>query len=219
MMQKIKLALLVVSITVFTSLKAQEIPVPTGLKAEYISKGNLNYVRLSWDKKAEGDTLTQGYQIMTNFPPKEKMLIIGKAGTVFLNIYDYQIKSRYSAKYRFAVVGVNNYPTTTRSASSEVVEVITPSSKLPYIQFKEIKNDGNTITATWDYKHNIADMAGFKIYVNGDLLIDQQQLDNSTSEYTWELEKAGSYVFQISAVTENGIESRLSQKRLIVVNE
>ena len=194
---------------------AQEVPVPLGLKATYIPTDSVNYIHLLWNKKNNKDQVTIGYNVLIDFPPEDRLVMLGKAGLVFNNEYYFEVKNSTSAKYRFAVLGVNNFPEIKRSKMSEIIEIITPSTSLPNIKIEEVKVRGEQIVLQWNYQHNIADLKGFRVYVNNELLIDEDEIDAKTHRLFFAYKEKGKYAFQLTAVTETGIESRFSQKRIL----
>ncbi|MDH5367489.1 MAG: hypothetical protein OEW67_10910 [Cyclobacteriaceae bacterium] len=196
---------------------AQEVPVPEGLKGKYISTDSVNYINLSWDHKSTTDSLTTGYNILVNFPPEDKLLILGKAGIVFTNNYNFTIKNNYSSKYRFAIIGVQNFPNVKRSLLSDTIEVITPSIVLPNIEIKELKSRGENIILKWEYDYSIADLKGFRVYVNGNIFADENKISSNTDQLYFSYKENGEFIFQLSAVTNSGLESRLSQQKMIAI--
>lgn len=194
---------------------AQEVPVPKGLQAKYVESDTANYIQLTWESRDAVDELTVGYNVLVNFPPEDRLVVLGAAGLVFKNEYYFKVQSTYSTKYRFAIMGVNNFPTVRRSTMSEIVEIITPSVSLPNIEIEELRLRGEQIVLKWSYPDNIADLKGFRVYANNELFVDEEEIDRNTHRLFFAFKEKQDYVFQISAVTNSGLESRLSQKRFI----
>ncbi|MEP2772958.1 MAG: hypothetical protein ABJH05_12475 [Fulvivirga sp.] len=190
-----------------------QVPVPTGLKAKLIQTDSMNLVQLSWSKKSNKDSVTVGYNLLTNFPPHEELMISQKAGVVYDTSYLYPISNVRGAKYRFALMGLKNFPKVERSEVSDVVEILVPSTVIPHVQLNKVKQDAGKLIVNWGYPNDIADLSGFKIFLNDELLTEIPP-DKRVVEY--EGGETGTYIFQVRAYTNN-IESKPSQKRLIKV--
>lgn len=190
-----------------------QVPVPTGLKAKLIQTDSINLVQLSWSKKSNKDSVTVGYNLLTNFPPHEELMISQKAGVVYDTSYLYPISNVRGAKYRFALMGLKNFPKVERSEVSDVVEILVPSTEIPHVQLNKVKQGAGKLIVNWNYPNDIADLSGFKIFLNGELLTEIPS-DKRVVEY--EVGETGTYIFQVRAYTNN-IESKPSQKRLIKV--
>ncbi|ELR73218.1 hypothetical protein C900_05267 [Fulvivirga imtechensis AK7] len=193
---------------------AQELPPPKGLSASFVVENNERYILLNWEKDA-GDTLTTGYNILTNFPPKEDLLILGKAGVVYKTSYKYKLTNNRAAKYRFAVMGLQNFPRLKRSKPSEVVEVLVPSSSLPNIEIEKAYYKDGAITLIWDYDAFIRDVKGYHVYLNGQLIETIEKPGQML--WTKNFEEKGKYIFEIAAITTSGVLSRKSQKKLVKI--
>lgn len=190
-----------------------QIPVPTGLKAKLVETDSMNLVLLSWNAKSENDSVTVGYNVLTNFPPHEELMISQKAGVVYDTSYLYPISNARGANYRFALMRLKNFPKVERSEVSEVVEIVVPSIEIPHVQLNKVKQDDRKLIINWDYPNDIADLSGFRIFLNDKLLTE---IPSDQREMTYEADGSGTYIFQVMAYTNN-IESRPSQKRLIKV--
>lgn len=193
---------------------AQELPQPKGLSASFVVEGNERYILLNWEKEVS-DTVTTGYNILTNFPPDEDLLILGEAGVVYTTSYKYKLTSNRAAKYRFAVMGLQNFPQLKRSRPSEVVEVLVPSTSLPNIEIEKAYYKNGAITLAWDYHAFIKDVKGYHVYLNGQLIETIEKPGQML--WTKKFEEKGKYIFQIAAVTTSGVLSRKSQKKLVKI--
>ncbi len=190
-----------------------QVPVPTGLKAKLVETDSMNLVLLSWNAKSENDSVTVGYNVLTNFPPHEELMLSQKTGVVYDTSYLYPINNVRGATYKFALMGLKNFPRVERSEMSQVVEILVPSIEIPHVQLNKIKKETEKLIVNWSYPEGIADLSGFKIFLNDELLMEAASSDRSV-EYA--VAEAGTYIFRVKAFTEN-IESKPSQKRLIKV--
>ena len=196
---------------------AQDVPIPQGLNANYIVTDTANYIFLNWAVKESIDEETVGYNVLVNFPPEDKLFVLGEAGLIFKNQYYYEIKTTKAAKYRFAIVGINNFPKIKRSNMSEVVEIVTPSLKLPNVEIQDLKVINEQIILKWNYPYEIPDLVGFRVYANDELLVDEKEIVREDNRLNFAYKEKGNYSFQISAVTITGVQSRLSQKVTIKI--
>ena len=190
-----------------------QIPVPTGLSTELVETDTMNYVLLRWDGKSPQDSLTVGYNVLTNFPPHEELMLSQRVGVQYDTSFLYPIGSVRGGKYRFALMALNNFPKVERSAMSSISEILVPSTQIPHVSLKKVKKEKNNLIVTWDYPNGIADLSGFNIYMNEQLY---KKTSASSRQIKYPLDEEGTFVFQVQAFTDN-IESKPSQKRLIKV--
>jgi len=208
--------LLICIIAVLCASKALgQIPVPTGLSAEVISTDSINFVSLTWNDKSVKDSLTVGYNVLSNYPPHDDLMISQKVGVVYDTTYLFPISNARGATYRFAVVGLSNFPTIQRSEMSMVVEILVPSTQIPYVHLNKVKRDKQRLILNWEYPDSIEDLEGFKILLNDEVVT---MVEATKREIEYPVKGNGSYIFQIQAYTKN-IESKPSQSRLIKVQK
>lgn len=188
-------------------------PAPTGLRGEFEKQGNRQFVRLTWDAKLPGDTLTAGYRLHSNFPPDERLLLEGNIPTIAGNSYRYEVFSPQSAEYRFAVSAVSG--SRAESSLSNVASVVTPSQKIPTPNIWPFTVSSNRITLDWTYDAP-PDLAGFRIFQDGRQVVGETQLGASARQWTSPpLAFNTTYNFEIQAVTTSGVTSKMSIARTI----
>lgn len=198
-------------ITIGISGLAQSVgtpPAPENLRAELIKKGQKQYVRLTWDAKKANDTLTYGYYVFNNFPPRENMYLNGRISLIIQNTTDFEVKGLYGAEYKFAVVAQSAFPDKVRSERSKEVTIITPSKKLPLVKIKEVSRNQNKLTVKWDYR-DIRDLQGFHIYLN-DKIMTATPVDGNSYTLTIPEEVKKKMYVQMKAVSFSGVESQLT---------
>ena len=211
-----RLLLLVGLIMCFAiTLMAQEIPVPQGLEGKVVQEADQRFIELTWQPKASDDAQTVGFNVLVQFPNSDKLLIYQRAGLLYGNSYRFPIYDRIGTTYRFALMGVRNFPELQRSAQSPPVEVQVPSIKLPNIEISNAAYQNGSIRLTWQYNYDIPDLAGYQIYLNSKpLAVAPKDAQNWSKAMT----DTGKYIFEIAAITENKVESRKSQKRLVKID-
>jgi hypothetical protein len=192
-------------------------PPPTGLQGEFEKEGNRQFIRLTWNGKALGDTLTAGYRLYSNFPPDERLLLEGNIPVITGASYRYEIFSPGSAEYRFAVSAVSSRKA--ESGLSNVARVVTPSQKIPNTNIWPFSVEGNRITLNWEYDAP-PDLAGFRIFQDGVQVADERQL--GPPERQWvspPLAFNTAYRFELQAVTTSGVTSKMSIARTITTGK
>ena len=196
-------------------LSAQEVPVPTGLRGEFLATDTTDYVRLTWNAKDENDSITVGYNLLVNYPPNNDLMISGRAGIIYGNTYLYPVNNSKAAVYKFAVRGLTNFPSLKRSEESKIIEVLVPSKKLPFIEIDQFERVNEKIKFTWSYPDDILDLAGFNIYINGQL---HSQVPSNDRSIEIQLLEKGKYIFEVSAYSKTNLESPYSQKKLMRID-
>ena len=90
--------------------------------------------------------------------------------------YSYPIKYPYGANYRFALVAKADYTVGTTSDQTDIVEVMVPSKSLPMVSSLQATKREGTINLSWDYRYEIPDLAGFRIYSKKKVLIREDEI-------------------------------------------
>ncbi|MBK9017120.1 MAG: hypothetical protein IPM82_25390 [Saprospiraceae bacterium] len=192
-------------------------PAPTGLRGEFEKEGNRQFIRLSWNPKSQGDTLTTGYWLYSNFPPSERLILEGNIPTITANGYRYEIFSAKSEAYQFAVSAVG--ARTVESGLSNVVRVVTPSQIIPNTNIWPFSVNGNRITLNWAYDAP-PDLAGFRIFQDGTQVAGEAQLGASARQWVSPpLAFNATYNFELQAVTTTGVVSKKSIARTITTGK
>ena len=120
------------------------------------------------------------------------------------------VDTHTGVNYLFAIALVDNNETAT--IITDTVKVAIPSISLPYLAIWPITTEGRKITINWKYKNNIADLAGFRVYMNNTLLANEQTVGKELRSWTTKELEPGKYTFQIEAITSFGVVSPRSQK-------
>ncbi|UII26437.1 hypothetical protein LVD15_24595 [Fulvivirga maritima] len=193
-----------------TLTHAQDLPVPTGLKAEVIKdeESGERAIHLTWDK-AQSQYENLGYNLLVKFPNGKSLYLYQKAGVIYDTQYDYVFYDSYAAKYEFALMSIVNFPSVKRSAQSETIEVIVPSRILPNIQVKSVEAKDHELSLAWDYE-DILDVEGFRIYANDKLVSTLKGNDKRT--WSKNFEESGKYLLEIEAFTTSGVTKKISEK-------
>ncbi|GAA0894201.1 hypothetical protein GCM10009122_38810 [Fulvivirga kasyanovii] len=209
-----RIFLIIVLFSIGVDCFAQKLPVPQGLTAKVVNHENSRAVVLTWNKSTwHGGEL--GYNLLVKFPDNNYFLLYQDAGVIYDTTYTFEVADSQSSHWQFAVMAVENFPEVIRSTQSEPVDVILPSLSLPNIEISSLKYENGVVTLVWDYSISISDLKGYNIYVNDDLIdtVDKK----GQMAWTDKFQGKGKYIFQISAVSNSGVESSKSQKKLLKI--
>lgn len=215
MFKRTFLILIFTGCVTFTALTQEkiELPTPNNVEAKFITENDTNYIALSWDEvKVEGKNI--GYNVFINFPPNDQLYLYGKAGVVWHTEYKFPVFNAKSTSYKLSVCSIVNFPQVRRSKKAEVVELITPTTKLPLLQLSDFSNEGNTIHLEWSYPKDIQDLKGFQFIVNNSVL---HIISSEERAFFYTFEKEGDYKIVLQAITQNGVQSNITQVRRIVM--
>ena len=103
------------------------------------------------------------------------------------------------------------------SLQTNTITVFAPSKTIVPVNNTYLQIIDSKVKITWVYYgESIPDLAGFRIYQNGELIANEAILTSTTKEWTSiALEKGKKYAFEIVALTTYGV---VSEKRLIQAN-
>jgi hypothetical protein len=184
---------------------------PIGLKAKWVQEGKRKFIQLEWAARNPQDTLTEGYRLYASFPPGETMAWKASIPLIKENTYKYEVFNPYAANFKFAVTAVSKYSDESRLSDS--VQVLSPTTTVPFVGFQPVKVDSNRVTLQWDYE-KLADLKGFRILKDGTAIATENELGPDSRKWVSPaLPYGGTYVFQIMAVTKY---DQLSDKSLPV---
>ena len=180
-------------------------PTPVSLNGKFIQEGSRRYIMLTWNP-VNYENL-QGYMLYHGYT-EDQLGYEQATGIIDSSSVIYEIYKTRSTNHYFAIRAVDNKDN--QSKMSGIVYIKTPSSKIPPINIYPFSKEGNTTILNWEYPDDIADLSGFNIYLNGQLLttVDAQVRAWQSNEL-----QPGSYQFSIEAITESNVSSGISQAR------
>jgi hypothetical protein len=192
-------------------------PRPQHVKAELIVQDKRSFAKLSWDEKAPGDTLTEYYIVFASNPVTGQFMQDIGLPKIKENSFMYELEYGQAAKYKFAIMAVSKY--ITHGDLSDTVVLQSPSAGLPYIKVSSLNADSNKVTIVWTYPE-IWDVKGFRIYQNGNMVANENQVNKSARQFTTPgLKWGASYEFSVQAVTEYGVLSEISMPSTIIIQQ
>lgn len=187
-----------------------EMPVVSGVKAEYVNYGEHRYLNIYWD--SVNIPYHKGYRIYVSYPDKSELLWISDAGDIKDTKFQYRVYNYFGTAYKIGITAVSQFED--ESKMSDTIFVSCPSIIIPNIQLWPYKVDSNVITLEWKYK-SLPDLLGFRIYNNGILLVDEKILSDKIRKWEYKANYNDSYNFQIEAVIQTGSVSRKSSPLIV----
>jgi hypothetical protein len=191
-------------------------PKPANLKGTWIKEKDKTYIDLTWDSKPSSDTLTRGYNLYASNRFDNKLYYEESLPLIVGNSQRYEVYNLKSNVFRFAVAAVSKYNAV--GHFSYTIQVPTPSVSLPTpVIYPYSIDTAQRVMLSWNYDA-IADLKGFRIYKNGNMVSSEYELKKDTRSFvTPPLKLGDTYLFTLQAVTENGIESERSIARDIYI--
>lgn len=184
----------------------------TGVKAVLEKKDNKNVAHITWQAVPGAS----GYYLFSQQLNGTEMIMEGSIGLLKTNFYYYPLTYPVSSKYVFTVAAVNDKDNLI-GEMSERVSVVTPSAQLLRVYFSEFKEvEPKKTFVSWTYNEP-ADLIGYRLYENGELIADEKVLKKGTLQWKSLTKKPGRYEYAIEAVTASGVVSERSLPRLIVI--
>jgi len=186
---------------------------PTGLTAELQKEGKELYVQLRWNKNTDG--LTDRYHLYVSNPVNDEFYHEAGIPTIKDTQYRYKLTYEQAKQYRFCVSAVSAYHV--EGQLSDTAKVMSPSVRLPFLEIENVSLDSNRVVIRWQYE-KIWDLKGYRVFQNGNLVANEYQLAAGVDRFVtpglkWDAE----YSFTIQAVTESGVESRMSLPAKITI--
>jgi len=194
----------------------QSLTAPSGIEAELREANGSYHIHLSWNQANSADTITAGYALFTDhggsyFGREANLQPIQK------EFFNYKVDKNNGARYRFAIAAVDRYQNT--SKMSDTLTVLTPTITLPVMNVWPVQQNAGKVTLNWNYPADIPDLAGFRIYMNNQLIADESSVGPDTNSWTSSELQPGKYTFQMTAVSAFNITSRNSKPRVFVIDD
>lgn len=186
-------------------------PKPLDLRASYLDE----YVTLNW-RSDPLDEVTLDYRVFVKKQGDEKwyQLNLKEIKTDSIRVH---AGSASGHVYTYAICGVSK--DVQYSQLSDQVSVLLPSRYLPRVQVNKFSKDKNTVILNWEYPDYILDVAGFRLYQNGVMVVDESIIDPANRSWRIENLEKKKYNYQLQAVNTNGTESELSTARTFNITE
>ena len=187
---------------------------PADLRGQVIDISGKKYIRLKWDAPIEGYP-AGGYQLYVDAFNSGEVARQSSLPPIRSTIYDYEVYNRFGKKYDFAVSAIDENGT--ESQLSKTISVYIPSKSLPTVNIWPIGQEDNVVTLNWKYSEDIDDLAGFRLYQNGELIKTEKDLPAEAREWKSSNLEPGNYTYVIQAVSKFDVESQKSQPRNFII--
>ncbi|MBS9464356.1 hypothetical protein KIM67_18185 [Flagellimonas sp. 389] len=201
---------------------------PKNLKGKIIKIQGERFIQLTWGEQPHEDIKELEYLLYVSGICKE--LALQASIDIRKNRYNYPVHNRFGKLYQFQIkaqyqserVYVYQFPNKalhekeyeyTKSPMSDTLSVYVPSKDLPKVNIWPISKDGSIVTLNWKYSDEINDLAGFRLYENGKLILSEEKLTAKSRNWKSNSLQPGKYKYQIEAVSKFDVKSELSQAR------
>ncbi len=191
---------------------------PENLKGEIINKDGKQFIHLTWGDEPHDDIEELEYIIFTNGFGDE----MGYLASIDIrkNSYDHPANSLFGRNYKFQVEAeYEKEYSYEKSPRSDTLEIYVPTRELPTLYNLNGSRENNDVTLSWKYSDRIDDLAGFRLYRNGEMIVSEKEIPATSRSYTIKLKIPGKYKFQIQAVSKYGVKTELSQSRTYTLSE
>lgn len=172
---------------------------PENLKAEIVTKDNKQFIHLTWGDEPHDDIAELEYLIyataFSDVLAQQGSIDIRKnsyyhpAPSLFGRNYKFQVEAKYKKEYSYE-----------RSPISDTIEIYIPTRKLPALYNLNGSRENNDITLSWKYSDRVDDLAGFRLYDNGEMIVSEKEIPAASRSYTITLKIPGKYKFQMQAI-------------------
>ncbi len=198
---------------IYTYFPMREPPPPLHLTAQSVTAEKNIKINLSWDAPMSGDTVTASYVVYCYNPSKDEFTQASEHA-VRDHKYSYDLPHTPATMNRFYVTSVSKTGSES-TLTSDTVAVTTPSLALPRPSINMITITGsNKAFVQWQYPL-IRDLKGFRLFRNKEAIATLTADKNAVT--TDELAPGTSYEFTLQAISENGVQSEVSQPYNITI--
>ncbi|MEM7486745.1 MAG: hypothetical protein AAF348_16175 [Bacteroidota bacterium] len=189
---------------------------PESLKGEIVKVNGEKFIQLSWGDETHEDINELEYLLYVSGIGEE--LALQASIDIRKNKYNYPVYNRFGKLYQFQVEALyeKEYESI-RSPISDTLSVYVPSKELPRVNIWPLSKEGATVTLHWKYSDEIDDLAGFRLYENGKLILSEEKLTTKSRNWKSSSLKPGKYEYQIEAVSKFDVKSELSKPRFFTI--
>lgn len=187
-------------------------PVPVNLVGKYLAGSDQDYIELNWNAAKSGDPGVEQYHVYMATPSDHELYDDASFPLVKGTSCKIKVDTYQRGKWKFAVAAVT--ATGKESEQTHTITVFAPSKTVAPVNNTYLQITDSKAKITWVYYgESIPDLAGFRMYQNGELLANESVLTSTSAEWTSKaLEKGKKYTFEIVALTTYGV---VSEKRFI----
>ncbi len=187
-------------------------PRPTGLTVE-LADGK---AVLKWYKDPN-DPITKSYLIYKKVLDSKELAHLSYLPKIEVDSCVLPLGSSFGGVHRFAIRAVGE--SIMRSDFSDTVQLVVPTEKMPFVEIYPFQKDKNRVTLQWKYPTYVDDLAGFRLYQDGELIADETELDATKRQWRINNLKIKNYNYTLEAVSTSGVLSKMSQIRYFNIKE
>lgn len=175
-------------------------PPVTGLTGELMLEDEKPFVKLRWDPKVDGDTLTARFAIYTDILIPDSFLHVSHLPRFLDNTYKFPIPSHGGRTYQFRVAGMSRLG---RAGTPAEVSVDVGTLYLPRVlQVSSKRLSPSGLLIQWEYPA-FQDLIGFRLMMNDREIAGVDHIKGDMRSYVVEeelLAKEPNPSFQLTAV-------------------
>lgn len=181
-------------------LKPEQVAIPTNLTAKYIN--STERIVLNWNSKNPNNK----YKLYIAKPFEPYVMYDSRIPEITSTTYEVPVNELESGIWQFAIKAIS--ASGVESELTPTISVLIPSKSIPVVSNASFSLEGKTGTIKWNYyTDRIPDLAGFRIYKNNELVVDQNQLNASARQWVAPTLTEGRNIFAIEAITTSGVVS------------
>ena len=192
------------------------IPQPTDVTGDFKATDKQNIITLNWKSESNSDGLN--YRVLIKKPNADYFSYNAQNTQVNQNSATISIGEFENGYWQIAIRAID--PAGNESERSTPITVLVPSKEIPAVGSIDLKNENSKALISWNYySESVPDLAGFRLYQNGQLIANEDQIKASERAWTTSKLTEGKNIFAIEAITLSGISSPQKQGLLKITNE
>jgi hypothetical protein len=198
--------------SILSYVPQSKIPAPKNLTAKLVQKDESYFIELRWEVQTTNSSMQ--YRIFTDGPDDE-LIYDSSYPKDLQSPFEIEVYKSRSQLRHFAIQARAEDRST--SMLSNEVEILTPSKSLPPISISKIEIIEDQVKLAWDFNKEIADLKGFRILLDGNLLLTEDEVFKDLRSILVDKPVAGKHALSIIAVTTFELEGRPSTPRNFLV--
>lgn len=192
------------------------IPQPTDVTGDFKTTDKQNIITLSWKTEPISEELS--YRVLIKKPNSDYFSFNSQNTQVNQNSATISVGEFENGYWQIAVRAIDQKGN--EGERSAPITILVPSKEIPAVGSIDLKNDNSKALISWNYyAESVPDLAGFRLYQNGQLIANEDQIKASKRTWTTSELSDGKNIFAIEAITLSGISSPQKQGLLKITNE
>lgn len=175
---------------------------PTNLTSEVIMDSTGNFIYLRWSYPEEDNDKT--FRIFSS-GPNGNLIYNAALNKNVSSPMKIPVRTFAGTKETYAIQAMDEKRN--KSDLSNTVEIITPSKRLPQPTIGSVEAVSGKRILNWSYSDSHMDLKGFKILINGEEVLDDNEVTGLAREAELPISDQGVNVVTIKAISIYGLES------------